>query len=226
MHNFTIIERILRDRTTFFEEIRDCVALGQKIQAMLLSCITFFALYGVVMGASHSIRQALSAAGKLPVLFVVTLIICTPSLYFFNLLFGSRQTLPQNVALILTAMTTTALLLLSFAPITFFFLITTSQYEFYKLLNVAFFAVSGAMGVLFLRQGRRALNEFDNKEGVAVRRIIFLLWVVLYAFVGTQMAWTLSPFMGEPGSEFILIAQRGGNFYTDVINSLRILLGR
>ncbi|HLY28951.1 MAG TPA: hypothetical protein VKQ72_21570 [Aggregatilineales bacterium] len=39
------------------------------------------------------------------------------------------------------------------------------------------------------------------------------------------MAWTLSPFMGDPRLPFILIAQRGGNFYSDVINSLHILLG-
>lgn len=225
MHNFTIIERILRDRTIFFEEIRDGISLRQKIQAMLLSCITFFAIYGVVMGASHSVSQALSSAVKLPILFVVTLIICTPSLYFFNLLFGSRQTLPQHIALILTAMTTTAVLLLSFAPVTFFFLITTNQYPFFKLLNVAFFAIAGAMGVLFLRQGRRALTESDSPEGAAARRIIFLLWIVLYGFVGSQMAWTLSPFMGDPGLPFVLVAQRGGNFYSDVINSLRMLLG-
>lgn len=225
MQNFTIIERILRDRVAFFEEIRDGVALRQKILAMLLSCIMFFAIYGVVMGAAHSILQAISSAVKLPILFIVTLTICTPSLYFFNLLFGSKQTLPQNIALILTAMTTTAVLLLSFAPVTFFFLITTNQYQFFKLLNIAFFAIAGAMGVLFLRQGKLALAAADSQEGAGARRLVFLLWIVLYAFVGSQMAWTLSPFMGDPRLPFILIAQRGGNFYSDVINSLHILLG-
>src|SRR5678815_4792711 len=180
MQNFTIIERILRDRGPFFDEIRDGVGLWQKIRAMLLSCMTFLAIYGAVMGASHSIPQALSSAVKLPILFIVTLIICTPSLYFFNLLFGSRQTLPQNIALILTAMTTTAVLLLSLSPVTFFFLITTDQYQFFKLLNVVFFAIAGSMGVLFLHQGRRALSETDSKEGAEARRIIFLLWIVLY----------------------------------------------
>jgi hypothetical protein len=225
MQNFTIIERILRDRGPFFNEIRDGQALWQKIRAMLLSCMSFLAIYGAVMGASHSILQALSSAVKLPILFIVTLIICTPSLYFFNLLFGSRQSLPQNISLILTAMTTTAVLLLSFAPVTFFFLITTNQYQFFKLLNVAFFAIAGSMGVLFLRQGKLALSEADSKDGAQARRIIFLLWIVLYAFVGSQMAWTLSPFMGDPGLPFELVSQRGGNFYSDVINSLRTLLG-
>ena len=47
----------------------------------------------------------------------------------------------------------------------------------------------------------------------------------MYAFVGTQMAWTLSPFMGAPNHPFMLFVQ-GGNFYADVINSLRQLLGQ
>src|SRR5262249_49839700 len=101
MTNFTVIEQILRNRTLFYSEIRDNVELWAKCKAMLISCITFFALYGAVMGASHSLLQALSSFVKLPILFIVTFLICAPSLYFFNLLFGSKQTLLQHIALIL-----------------------------------------------------------------------------------------------------------------------------
>ncbi len=65
----------------------------------------------------------------------------------------------------------------------------------------------------------------NSAEGVRARRIIFVLWVVLYAFVGSQMAWTLSPFRGAQGEPFIIVTQVGGNFYADVINSLKELLG-
>jgi hypothetical protein len=225
VQNFTIIETILRDRADFFAAIRDSDRILQKIRAMLISCATFLAVYGAVMGASHSPLQAFSSLVKLPILFIVTLIICTPSLYFFNLLFGSRQTLWQTIALILTAMTTTSVLLLSFAPVVLFFLLTTSEYQFFKLLNVAFFAISGAMGVLFLRQGLQTLSDVDNPEGARTRRIIFILWVILYGFVGSQMAWTLSPFIGMPGEPFIVLQRLGGNFYADVLNSIRTILG-
>ncbi|MCC6805555.1 MAG: actin-binding WH2 domain-containing protein [Anaerolineae bacterium] len=224
-HHFTIIEAILRDRAIFFNEIRDDVKLGGKIRAMLISCIGFLAAYGAVMGAAHSPMQAVSSMVKLPVLFLVTLIICTPSLYFFNLLFGSRQTLPQSVSLILTAMTTTAVLLFGFAPVTLFFLLTSSEYAFFKMLNVASFGIAGLMGVIFLRQGMVALSDWDNQTGAGARRLIFLLWVILYGFVGSQMAWTLSPFIGDPGIPFLFVRQIGGNFYSDVLNSLRQLLG-
>ncbi|NDJ60612.1 MAG: actin-binding WH2 domain-containing protein, partial [Chloroflexi bacterium] len=153
-----------------------------------------------------------------------TLLICTPSLHFFNILFGARQTFMQVIALVLTAITTTAVLMVSLAPITLFFQLTSSQYEFFKLLNVVFFAVAGVMGVLFLRHGISVVTANDDQAGLQTRRIFFALWVLLYGFVGSQMAWTLSPFIGTPGEPFVMISQMGGNFYTDVINSLLTLI--
>jgi hypothetical protein len=224
MQHLTIVETILRNRYDFFADIRSGTGLGEKIRSMLISCLVFLASYGLVMGASHSPIQATRSAFKLPILFLVTLIICTPSLHYFNILFGSKQTLPQTIALIMTAMTTTSVLLLSFAPITLFFLLTSSQYPFFKLLNVAFFAVAGAMGILFLRQGLKIVTMQDESEGKDTRRMIFTLWVILYGFVGSQMAWTLSPFIGQPGEPFVLVSQVGGNFYADVIASAQELL--
>ena len=224
MRYLSVIERVLRDRTTFFDEVRNQQDMRNKIVSLLISSFIFFAIYGVVMGARHSLIQAVSSAIKLPILFLVTLIICTPSLYFFNLLFGSQQSIGQFLALILTGITTNAVLLLSLAPVTFFFLLTTSAYPFYKLLNVVFFAIAGVLGIVFLRQGYQRSVDEETKEGRTARRLIFLAWVVLYAFVGSQMAWTLSPFMGNPELDFMLVVQRGGNFYADVINSLRTLL--
>jgi hypothetical protein len=223
--DLAVVETIFRHRYIFFREIREEIDLPRKIRAMLLSSTAFLALYGGVMGASHSVPQVFSSAVKLPVLFLITLFICAPSLYFFNILFGSRQSLLQNIALILTAMTTTAVLLVSLAPVALFFQTSTSDYEFFKLLNVAIFTVSGYMGLVFLRQGFAHSVDADNPEGQRARRTLFRLWMILYAFVGTQMAWTLSPFMGDPGLPFILARRVGGNFYTDVVNSLLKLLG-
>ncbi|HEX2622353.1 MAG TPA: hypothetical protein VHL11_19475, partial [Phototrophicaceae bacterium] len=206
----SVVERILRTRQEFFAEIRGEVRLQQKIVAMMVASATFLGIYGGVMGAASGnspILQALSSGGKLPLLFLITLIICTPSLYFFSLLFGSRQTISQNIALILTAVTTTSVLLVSFAPVALFFLTTGGNYHFVKLLHVGVFAISGLMGVVFLREGLAASVDAANPEGQQARRTVFLAWIVLYAFVGMQMAWTLRPFIGSPGREFELIRQ-------------------
>jgi hypothetical protein len=224
MKNLTIIETILRDRKKFFTEIREGKGLARKMRAMLISSAAFFALYGAVMGSSHSLWQALSSAAKLPLLFLTTLVVCAPTLYFFNLNFGSNQSLGQNVALMLTTITVTSVLLLSFAPVVTFFLLTTSQYQFFKLLNVGVFTVSGIVGVAFLSRGMQIVS-YAGAGGAGVRRTVVWLWIILYAFVGSQMAWTLRPFIGAPGLPFELFRQLGGNFYANILASLGEILG-
>jgi hypothetical protein len=219
-----VTEAILRNRRHFFEEIRDNVSLQSKIQAMLVASATFLALYGAVMGSSHSPLQAMSSAVKLPVLFLITSIICLPTLYFFNLLFGAKQSLTQNLALILIPITVTAVILFSFAPITLFFMLTTSDYQFFKLLNVVFFGVSGITGMLFLVQGMQVVSA-DDEEGARARRLALRFWIIIFAFVGSQMAWTLRPFMGFPSAPFELVRQLGGNFYADILASIGEILG-
>jgi hypothetical protein len=219
-----VTETILRSRNTFFEEIRDNIGLQEKIRAMGLSSFVLLALYGAVLGSSHSLWQALSSAFKLPLLFLATALICIPTLYFFNILFGARQNLNQNLALILTPITVTAILLFSFAAITLFFMLTTSQYQFFKLLNVVFFAVAGITGMVFLVQGMRVVS-ITQEEGGSARKWVLRFWILIYAFVGSQMAWTLRPFIGYPNAPFELFRQRGGNFYGDILVSIGELLG-
>ncbi|MCZ7572166.1 MAG: hypothetical protein M5U01_26745 [Ardenticatenaceae bacterium] len=248
--DFAVVEAILRDRRSFFDGIRDGQALGIKIRAMLISSIAFLMVYGGVMGSTHSLAQTISSALKLPALFLVTLLICLPTLYFFNVLFGSSQSLAQNFALILTAVTVTSVLLLSFAPITLFFMLTSSNYQFFKLLNVAIFAITGVIGVTFLYQGMTYISTNDELAALAAlptesldeqaranelrrqaetgrqaRKRILQLWVLVYAFVGTQMAWTLRPFFGAPGLPFEPFRQLGGNFYTNILASLAEVFG-
>jgi hypothetical protein len=224
VQDFSIIEKILRNRQNYFNEIREGVDLAEKIKAMLVSSITFFAIYGVVMGSNSSLWQALSSGVKLPVLFVATLFVCVPSLYFFSLLFGSNQSLSQSFAVILTAISVTSVLLLSCAPITLFFLLTTPQYQFFKLLNVAIFSVSGLMGIVFLYQGMKIVSG-SEKEGAGTRKWVLVFWMFVYAFVGSQMAWTIRPFIGAPLYPFELFRQLGGNFYTNILQSIGEILG-
>jgi hypothetical protein len=224
MKDLAVIETILRNRYHFFVEIRDGIGLQEKMRAMLISSIAFLALYGAVLGSTHSLWQALSSAVKLPILFLATLVVCSPTLYFFNVLFGSNQSITQNIAVIMTAISVTAVILLSFAPITMFFLLTTSHYQFFKLLNVAIFAIASTAGVVFLGQGMRVVSS-SGGEGTGTRRLVLYLWILVYAFVGSQMAWTLRPFIGAPSMGFELFRQLGGNFYTNIFASIGEILG-
>ncbi len=223
--DFAVVETILRDRTHFFEEISAGINVAGKIRAMLVSSIAFLAVYGAVLGSTHSMLQAFSSAAKLPPLFLATMLVCIPTLYVFSVLFGSNQRLNQVIALVLAAITIMAVLLLSFASISLFFILTAGGYQFFKLLNVFFFAVAGIAGMICLAQGMRVLAVADKEQGRAGRWLVLQCWIVLYAFVGSQMAWTLRPFVGYPDAKFELIRELGGNFYAEVFRSIGELLG-
>lgn len=218
------IELLLRNRYRFFAEIRDGVEVPRKIRAMLMYSAIFLALFGAVIGSDHSVWQALASGVKLPLLFLITLLVCLPALYFFNTIFEASLSLSQNFALLLASITMTSAVLLGFAPVVLFFLITTSQYQFFKLVNVGVFVIAGWIGVRQLSQGMWMLTAHDRR-GARARGRILGVWILLYAFVGSQLAWTLRPFFGAPGLPFELFRGLGGNFYTNIFASLGEILG-
>lgn len=227
--HLAIVEVILRQREQFFLEIKEGIDLKGKVNSMIIASAVFLALYGAVLGSSSGlsgIGQAVSTAVKLPILFLLTSLICLPTLYLFNTLFGARQSIQQNVAMYLAPITVMTVMLFGFAPIILFFLITltAADYQFIKLLNVAVFGISGLIGMWFLIKGTWIIAD-DDEDGVRLRRLTLLFWICLYAFVGSQMAWTLRPFIGDPNYPFELFRQTGGNFYSNVWFSLGEFLG-
>ncbi len=223
MRSLQIVEFILRSRDQFFVEVREGKQLGQKLKSMIIASLLCLLVYGAVLGSSHSALQALSSAIKLPILFLVTLVLTGPTLYFFSVLFGSNQTLTQSLVLLMTAITVTSVLLLSFAPITLFFLLSTSSYQLFKLLNVLFFIIAGFRGVRFLGYGMRIVSQ--DEQGLGQRHRLLWFWVALYGLVGSQLAWTLRPFVGAPGLPFELFRGFGGTFFANILVSFGELLG-
>lgn len=307
-----VIERILRDRDGVWQQIVDERELRPLVRQMVTSSALSLALYGAVLGASYGWQQVLSSLVKLPLLFLVTLAICLPTLYLFNLVFGARLSMLQAVALILVSITVTAALTLAFAPVSLFFLVTAQSYEFYKLLNVAILLLCAVVGLRFLVSGMQALNDHQQRltmaaaqpaavpaqavpaqavpqpvavpagspppavavpagagpvpagptpavvtqpatvpavngmpgrpplpvglpsgygrpPGPAAQRpasmSLLYIWILLFGFVGTQLAWTLRPFFGDPGQPFGVFRELGGTFYADLLRTVGRLLG-
>jgi hypothetical protein len=266
-----VIERILRDRQGIWQQVVEDRQLGKLTGQMLVSSVIALAVYGAVLGSFHSVLMALTSAVKLPLLFLITLAICLPTLYLFNLVFGARLSVRQSLALVMVALTVTAMLALAFAPISLFFLITAPDYSFFKLLNVAILALSALVGLRFLTGGMRVLNENGllapeqptipvspapagtatlpyaatgekGEEGAVKTRqyvrtapapeaqkspsmTLLYIWILLFGFVGTQLAWTLRPFFGSPGMKFSLYREINGNFYAEIIHTIARLFG-
>ncbi|MEM7553732.1 MAG: actin-binding WH2 domain-containing protein [Cyanobacteria bacterium P01_A01_bin.84] len=224
-NNFNVLISLLRDRQNFLEEISQEIRLKNKVNSLLVSSSICFALYGIIIGASHSWMQALSSAIKFPAFYLLTLMICFPTLFFFNILFGSRSTLLQHLAVLLTAVSVISVLLFSFAPVTLFFLITTpNSYQFFKILNVLIFLITGFFGVKFLYEGMQILSK-TNENGKKTRTVIVQSWLVLYGLIGMQLGWFLRPFFGSPGSNFELFRAVQGNIYLDIVKAFYEVLG-
>lgn len=223
-NHFGVLIGLLRDRKGFLEEIRQNLRIQHKIIALLVCSSIFFSVYGAIVGLSHSWQQSLSAAVKLPILYLLTILICLPTLYIFNIFFGSGRSLAQHFVIVLTAASVISALLLAFAPVTLFFLITTKHYQFFKLLNVAIFILTGIIGVNFLYQGMQLISDPDS-EGQTTRTKLLQFWLVLYGFVGSQLGWTLRPIFGSPTERFELFRQLQGNIYLDIVKAISEILG-
>lgn len=191
-----IIERILRDRGGIWDQIIRERDLPGLIVRMLVTSALSLAAYGAVLGASSGWLQALVSTAKLPLLFLVTLAICLPTLYLFNLVFGARLSVLQACALIMVAVTVTAVLTFAFAPISLFFLVTARSYAFFKLLNVAILGLTALVGLRFLTSGMRALNEHVVEESSAARVVVAPVPLVQRELVPAA-AGTPAPVNGE-----------------------------
>jgi hypothetical protein len=218
------------------------------------------AVYGVAMGMFAALRpqhatalQMLANMAKVPLLFLLTLIVAFPSLYTFSALSGSKLHFVETLKLLLVAIAVNLVLLASFAPVTAFFTLSTTSYSFMVLLNTAFFALSGAVSLGVLSRALRAVFEQPaesapssvspsvspsaapvvspraeqpaKKPSDTGSRRVFRAWLVIYALVGSQMAWILRPFIGADGLEFALFRPREGSFFRGVIDAIARFFG-
>jgi hypothetical protein len=193
-------------------------ASASHLAPLLLALAMFYGgcmgSFAVVSGRAGAWRQMISSAIKVPALFSLTLLVTFPSLYVFNALVGSRLNARALLNLLVSAMGVTIALLASFGTIVAFFSFTTDSHPFMVVLNVVAFAVAGIVGLSFLlRTLKRVSLPQDLSEGSI--RIVFRLWLIVFALVGTQMSWVLRPFVGGE-AEFALFRARGSNFFQAV----------
>jgi hypothetical protein len=212
-------------------------------------------LFGVMRDLNPTWKQMLANAVKVPALFLLTLLVAFPSLYAFSALANSKLRFVDTLKLLLVAIAVNLLLLASFAPVTAFFTVSTPSYAFMVLLNVAFFAVSGAVGLAVLSRtlgsvfevpkpsiaplGADASKQEREQHAAEVRQLerravrlqsgpkrIFFAWSAIYGLVGSQMGWILRPFIGAPAAGFEIFRTREGSFFEGFFTALgKFLMG-
>ena len=223
--SFNVLMQLLRDRDTFLLEIENNKYIDKKIISLLVSSSIFMALYGAIIGSTHGALQIVSSAFKLPALYLLTLLICLPTLYFMDVVLGSKRVFGQYVALLLASMSMISVMLFGFAPVTLFFRLSIDDYWFFLLLNIVVLGFTGVVGVRFFYKSMTDLIAKEEGEIPANRYKLIKAWLFLYGFVGSQLGWTLRPFVGTPDRPFALFREIESNFYIQVVKIIGKVLG-
>lgn len=228
------IDHLLRNREQVIADLQDSRGVSQVTKTCFKVFLVLTVLYGLIMGSQSLMHgygygwmYSLTAAVKLPLLFLLTLAICLPLLYVLNILIGTREQFKVVLGILMSSLAVTSILLSACALILGFFMLSTKSYAFITLLNVAIFTISGLYGVWFLAQAMHTLApkieaESGKREAGNVKAIINW-WMITYGIVGTQMAWMMRPFIGSPGTPFSIFRAQESNFYITIVNLIQRL---
>ena len=228
---FGDVDLLLRGEFTRREDLTEgritAPARTLAIAALVLGAAygAFMGIYGVLRPGNATWQQLVASMLKVPLLFLLTLVVTVPSLYVFAALARSRLKFRETLRLLLAAIAVNLALLASLGPVLGFFTLSTTSYSFLVTLNVVFFGVAGLAGLIFLK---RALDQvFAAARDAALTgepgRVVFRTWLLVYGVVGAQMGWILRPFVGTPDLPFTWFRPRESNFFAAVLGALRDL---
>jgi len=169
------------------------------LRSLTAQIVVFGMLYGAVMGVFGGILgdrmwQVLYAAAKVPLLLLATFLIGLPSFFVLNTLLGLRRDFAEAVRALMATQAALAIVLASLAPLTALWYASSADYSAATMFNALVFAVASFAAQGLLRGYYGPLVARNRKH-----RWMLWIWLVLYAFVGIQMAWVLRPFVGDPG---------------------------
>jgi hypothetical protein len=155
-------------------------------------------IYGLVMGSyaldsPHRALMSVYSALKVPLLIIGTTLVCLPGFFAFNTVAGLRNDFGAAIRAILAGQAALTVALASLAPLTAVAYASGIPYRSSLLFNAAMFTLATGFAQTVMRRRYRPLIAANRAH-----RPMLWLWVVLYAFVGIQMAWMLRPFIGSP----------------------------
>ena len=166
--------------------------------SLVLVVVAYGMFYGGVMGSYGGLNgwrfwQATYAAVKVPFLMIATFFLSLPSFFVLNTLFGLRDDFARVVRALISTQAGLTVILSALAPFTAFWYVSGSQYQPAILFNGMMFAVASLSAQWILRRDYMPLIARNPKH-----RWMLRTWIVIYIFVGIQMAWVLRPFIGDP----------------------------
>jgi hypothetical protein len=188
--------------------------------------LAFGAAYGAVMGTfggfeGDRLLQILYSAIKVPGLLLVTFALSVPSFFVLNSLLGLRDDFRESFAALLATQAGLTVILASFAPFTALWYASSSDYDQALLFNAFMFGAASIAAQWILRARYRPLITRNPRH-----RIMINGWLILYAFIGIQLAWVLRPFVGSPAAPVRFFREDAwGNAYIVILERIARVAG-
>jgi hypothetical protein len=184
--------------------------------------VAFGCVYGAVMGTFGGVTgerlwMVLFSALKVPLLLVITFLVCIPSFFVLNTLFGVREDFAEAFNGLVATQAALTVLLVSLAPYTLLWYASFADYNAALFFNAFIFGSASVAAQWLLRRYYRSLIARNARH-----RALMRIWIVLFAFVGIQTAWILRPFVGAPHlpPQFFR-AEAWGNAYVALADKVR-----
>ena len=218
---FRHIDQLLRASTLTRESTT--TSLARPVLTGLLFAIFYGAVMGCYGGIGHGrILQPLYSGLKVPLLLGVTFLLSLPSFYVLNMLLGLGEDFRQTMRALAATQAVLSIVLASLSPFTVLWYASFSDHDEATLFNAAMFAIASGSGQWVLRRHYKPLIVRNPRH-----RWMLRLWLLIYAFVGVQMAWVLRPFLGHPNLPIsIFRAESWGNAYVQVAEMIGHAFGK
>ncbi len=192
-----MIEMVLKNPEMWFEQIIKGKTTRIVWIFVFISVICNFA-YGLIVGSFSGNIQWVAAPIKIISGTIISVLLCYPSCYIFACLAGAKIDPRKTMALLISGMSLTAILLIGFAPVAFVFTYAINSMFFMGMIHFIAWGISMYFGIRHIYSG---LTRMSCKETWLIKAWGFILIITMM-----QMSVTLRPIIGE--SDFFLTSEK------------------
>lgn len=195
LQGLALVDALLRDEPALLERIR-AGDVRRAMRTLLLTIALAAGTYGMVLGLFRGGVQVLYAGVKLPLAVLLTASLATPALAAARRAIGKPGGAERDLALVLSALCVGCLVLASLAPVALLAVLMGLDYHRLALLAVSSCLLAGASGVARFWRGLEAASRRE-------RAFLGLTAIAVFLAAGSQMTWTLRPYLVRPKSRTV-----------------------